>query len=112
MVLTGRSVGSDEAKSWGLCNAISDRDGSGIGVNRGVVQLAVEWAEEISKNSPDSIITSKEGVELAWEGISAEAGTQQLVDGLWKKMEGGENMQEGVRAFVEKRGPRWVNSKL
>jgi len=112
MALTGRTVGAEEAKGWGLCNAVSERDGDGIGVEGGVVRMAVKWAEEMCKNSPDSIVTSKEGIELAWEGIGAEEGSQRLVDGLWKKMEGKENMKEGVRAFMEKRGPRWVDSKL
>jgi len=112
MALTGRTVQAHEARAWGLCNAISEKDGDGIGTDGGVVRLAVVWAEEISKNSPDSIITSKEGVELAWEGISAEEGSQRLTDGLWEKMEGGDNMKEGVKAFVEKRSPSWLDSKL
>lgn len=112
MSLTGRNVSADEARSWGLCNAVSKKDGDGIGVEGGVVQLAISWAQQISKNSPDSVIASKEGVELAWEGIGVEEGSRRLVDGMWKKMEAGENMKEGVRAFVEKRGPRWADSKL
>ena len=112
IALTGRTVSAQEAKDWGLCNAISESDGDGMGTERGVVRLAVSWAQDICKNSPDSIITSKEGIELAWEGIGVEEASQKLVDGLWKKMEAGENMKEGVRAFVEKRGPHWVNSKL
>ncbi len=112
MVLTGRTMSAQEARAWGLCNAISEKAGDGLGIGGGVVRLAVSWAEEISKNSPDSIITSKEGVELAWDGISAEDGSQRLVDGLWKQMESGNNMKEGVKAFVEKRSPSWVDSKL
>ena len=112
MALTGRNVSAKEAKTWGLCNAISEKDGDGIEAEGGVVPLAISWAEQISKNSPDSVITSKEGIELAWDGIGVEEGSQRLVDGLWKRMEGGENIKEGLRAFVEKRVPRWVNSKL
>ena len=81
-------------------------------VEGGVVQLAVQWAEEIGKYSPDSVIVSKEGVELGWECIGVEEGSQTLIDGLWKRIEGGENMTEGIRAFVEKRSARWVDSKL
>lgn len=112
MALTGRTVGAEEAKGWGLCNAISQKDGDGLAVEGGVVQLAVQWADEIGKYSPDSIIVSKEGVELGWEGIGVEEGSQRLVDGSWKKMEGGKNMREGIKAFVEKRNARWVDSKL
>ena len=112
MALTGRNVGAEEAKSWGLCNAISDKDGDGIAVEGGVVQLAVSRAQDLGRNSPDSVIASKEGVELAWDGIGVEEGSQRLVDGLWKKVEAGENMKEGLRGFVEKRRPRWVDSKL
>ena len=71
-----------------------------------------QGANEIGKYSPDSVVVSKEGVELGWEGIGVEEGSQRLIDGLWKKMEGGENMMEGIRAFVEKRNARWVDSKL
>lgn len=112
MALTGRPIRAEEARAWGLCNAISEKNGAGLAVEGGVVGLAVKWAEEISKNSPDSIITSKEGIELAWDGISAEEGSQRLVDGLWTKMEAGDNIKEGLKAFVEKREPNWINSKL
>ncbi|CAD6568772.1 MAG: hypothetical protein ASARMPREDX12_001832 [Alectoria sarmentosa] len=112
MALTGRNVGAEEAKAWGLCNEVSQKDGDGLAVEGGVVRLAVQWAGEVGKYSPDSVIVSKEGVELGWEGIGVEEGSQRLVDGLWKKIEGGENMMEGIRAFVEKRNARWVDSKL
>ncbi|KAK3171213.1 hypothetical protein OEA41_003297 [Lepraria neglecta] len=105
MALTGRNVPAQEAKEWGLCNAVCT-DGESV------ADVAVKWAEEICANSPDSIVVSKEGIELGWEGISAEEGSQRLVDGLFNKMLGGENMKEGVRAFVEKRRPKWGNSKL
>jgi len=105
MALTGRNVSAPEAQLWGLCNAVCKE-------GENVVDKAVKWAADIAGNSPDSMIVSKEGIELAWEGIGAEEGSQRLVDGPWKRMDMGENMVEGVKAFVEKRGPRWVDSKL
>ncbi|KAL2052401.1 hypothetical protein ABVK25_007273 [Lepraria finkii] len=61
MALTGRDVPAQEAKEWGLCNAVCT-DGESI------VDVAVKWAEEICFNSPDSIVVSKEGIELGWGG--------------------------------------------
>lgn len=105
MALTGRNVSSIEASSWGLCNAVCEEGES-------VVDMAIQWATDISANSPDSVIVSKEGIELGWDGISVEEGSQRLIDGPWKTMQMKDNMVEGVKAFVEKRSPQWVDSKL
>ena len=106
MALTGRSLDAHEARHWGLVNEVVD-GAAGI-----VVERAVELATAIAENSPDSVIVSREGVLLGWYGLDAEDGTESLIQGSWKRMEGGENMKEGVNAFVEKRKPRWVDSKL
>ena len=112
MALTGRNVAAGEAREWGLCNGVSEKDGGGVGVTGGVVEMAVRFAQSISENSPDSVVVSKEGVELGWEGIGVEEGSERLMKGIWKGLEQGENVKEGLRAFVEKRAPRWVPSKL
>jgi enoyl-CoA hydratase/carnithine racemase len=44
--------------------------------------------------------------------VGAEEGTRWLEENWYGRMNGGENMTEGLRAFVEKRKPRWVPSKL
>ena len=97
MALTGRTLSAQEAKNWGLVNEVTE-EGE-------VVERAVEWARVVAGNSPDAVIVGKEGVGLGWEGGGVEEGSRSLV-------EGGENMREGVRAWVEGRGARWVDSKL
>ncbi|KAL8918559.1 MAG: hypothetical protein Q9208_007271 [Pyrenodesmia sp. 3 TL-2023] len=107
LVLTGRQLGAEEAREWGLVNEVVDDK-----VEGGVVKRAVEVAEVICGNSPDSVVVSKMGVEMGWEGIGVEEATEKVLSEGWARMEGGENMREGVRAFVEKRKARWRDSKL
>lgn len=106
MALTGRNVSADEARQWGLVNAVT---GEGWGQ---VVKKAVELATIIAGNSPDSVIVSKAGIEEGWKDGGVEEGTERLVRGIYQDMEAGENMKEGINAFVEKRRPKWVDSKL
>ncbi|KAL8662895.1 MAG: hypothetical protein Q9202_004317 [Teloschistes flavicans] len=113
LALTGRRIGAEEARQWGLVNEVVDVAGAeGGGGEMAVVRRAVEVARVICANSPDSVVASKYGVEMGWEGGGVEEGTDKVVKEMWERMEGGENMREGVRAFVEKRQARWVDSKL
>jgi hypothetical protein len=66
----------------------------------------------IAANSPDAVVVSREGVKMGWEGVGAEEGSRLLMEAWEKRLYEGENIKEGVRAFVEKREPRWVDSKL
>ncbi|KAJ5747527.1 uncharacterized protein N7511_009223 [Penicillium nucicola] len=105
MVLTGRNVDAFEAERWGLASK-ADVDGE---VSRVVVGKALELAGTIAGNSPDSVLVSREGVKLGWEGIGADEATSMLSETWVKRLNEGENIKEGLRAFVEKRGPVWVD---
>lgn len=122
MALTGRVVGVEEAERWGLVNEVVDdgdeAESGSVGkveedvMQRKVVKRAVDVALEIAGNSPDAVIVSREGIKLGWEGVGAEEGSRLVQDAWGKKLNEGENLKEGVLAFVEKRKPRWVPSKL
>ncbi|KAI9371338.1 ClpP/crotonase-like domain-containing protein [Aspergillus egyptiacus] len=105
MVLTGRRVTAREAEKWGFVNEV-------VADENKVVERAVEVATQIAANSPDSVIVSREGVKMGWEGVGAEEGTRLIMENWEKKLNAGENIREGLRAFVEKRKPQWVESKL
>lgn len=117
MVLTGRMVGAAEAERWGLVNCLIEvgdgegRDGEEA-VSRAVVLKALEIAGEIAGNSPDAVLVSREGVKLGWEGIGADEATAMLSETWVKRLYEGENIKEGLKAFVEKRKPVWADSKL
>ncbi|MCJ1398799.1 proteasome component pup2 [Xylographa trunciseda] len=104
MALTGRTLNAEEAKEWGLVNKVVE--------GHKLLDEAIRWAEEIAGNSPDSVIVSREGVKMGWNGSGAQEGTEILRNEWYSRMDGGENMREGVAAFVEKRKPIWVDSKL
>ncbi|RAH60023.1 ClpP/crotonase [Aspergillus piperis CBS 112811] len=108
MALTGRKVSAEEAERWGIVNEVVVGDDGG----KGVVERAVEVAVQIAGNSPDAVLVSREGIKLGWEGIGVEEATRLLTEGWSDKLNQGENIREGLRAFVEKRKPVWRDSKL
>ena len=103
MALTGRILKAEEAQTWGLVNRVVEGD---------VLETCIEVAKEIAGNSPDAVIVSREGDNLAWEGLGADEATVKLIKGSYQKLLQGENIHEGVKAFVEKRKPVWKASKL
>lgn len=105
MALTGRMFSTAQMERWGVVNQIVEDGGD-------VVGEAVKMAVEVAGNSPDAVTVSREGLKLGWEGIGPDVGTRVLDQGIYGRIEGGENFKEGVRSFVEKRPPRWVDSKL
>jgi enoyl-CoA hydratase/carnithine racemase len=106
MALTGRTVSAQVAKEWGLVNKV-------VGTKEGeVVDAAVEYAKMIAENSPDSIIVTRESIKLGWEGLGAEEATRLANETWYARLQSGENIKEALQAFVEKRKPKWVSSKL
>lgn len=104
MALTGRPVGADEAREWGLVNKVVE-DGK-------VVDAAIELAKMITAASPDAVVVTRQGVMMGWEGVGAEEGTRLWTEQWYPRLLAGENMREGVRSFVEKRKPKWRPVKL
>ncbi|RYP47139.1 hypothetical protein DL768_006749 [Monosporascus sp. mg162] len=106
VALAGRPYDAARMREWGLVNEIVEGDGAAV------VEAALGWAERIAANSPDAVIVSREGIKLGCEGVNPEVATDILIKGWYARIEGGENMVEGVRSFVERRKPVWKDSKL
>ncbi|KAF2136001.1 uncharacterized protein K452DRAFT_329916 [Aplosporella prunicola CBS 121167] len=105
LVLTGRRVSATTLHEWGLIGRLVE-DGADV------VGAAVQVAEEMCTNSPDALVVGRLGIRLAWEQGNAEEAVSQLEHQWYPRLVEGDNFKEGIRAFVEKRAPRWVNSKL
>jgi enoyl-CoA hydratase/carnithine racemase len=105
LVLTGRNVSAQTLYEWGLISQVVDSADD-------VAQAALKVAQEMCKNSPDALIVGREGIRLSWESGNVEEAASTLVDQWYPRLVAGRNFAEGIQAFVEKRAPKWTNSKL
>jgi enoyl-CoA hydratase/carnithine racemase len=100
LFLLGRNVSALTAESWGLVNDV---------VPAGELEAAsIEVATELAGNAPLSIAGNKRILRelLRAEGPLEPELERELI-GLREASFATEDMREGVRAFAEKRRPRW-----
>jgi enoyl-CoA hydratase/carnithine racemase len=99
MLLTGRTIGADEALAIGLIGMVVEPEE--------LLEEAIKKAELIAANSPVAVQSSKlcalEGMRLSLE--EAYAAEKIHVDRVF----GGPDAKEGPRAFMEKRLPQWAS---
>lgn len=115
LALLGDPIPAERAYQWGMVNeVVAEMGNTGIEdvLQRPVVSKAIQYAERIAANSPDSVIMSRTGVLLGHEHGSAETAAWLLRDMFDQGFDVGENLKEGVKAFVDKRKPVWKPSKL
>ncbi|CAO3591502.1 unnamed protein product [Absidia cylindrospora] len=103
LVLTGRFFDAQEAYSYGLVNKVIPNDAN-------VVEAALKYARIITKNSPDAVMLTKQGLLLALERDSITKATKEWLDSdeatVWRN---GENLTIGLRAFATKQKPQYQN---
>jgi enoyl-CoA hydratase/carnithine racemase len=100
LFFTARNIGAHEALGWGLVGEVLPADE--------VAARGVELAAEIAANAPLSLVGNKRVIRelLAARGRLEPAVEDELV-ALRDACFGSEDFFEGVRAFAEKRPPRW-----
>jgi enoyl-CoA hydratase/carnithine racemase len=98
LFLLGRNVDAQTALAWGLVNRVAED----------VEAAGVELAAELAANAPLSIRGNK---RIIRELLAADVGLDEEVEreliALREASFASEDMQEGVRAFAEKRPARW-----
>lgn len=102
--LTGRNITAQEALQWGLVNKVVPAEE--------VVNEAVRFATMIAANSPDGIICTRAGLRQGWETAAVERAVDITLEREFAELQKGENILEGLKAFTEKRAPRWKGSRL
>ena len=98
LFLLGRNVDAQTALAWGLVNRVAEDVGA----------AGLELAQELAANAPLSLRGNKRVIRelLAADAPLAEQTERELI-ALREASFASEDMQEGVRAFAEKRPPRW-----
>jgi enoyl-CoA hydratase len=97
LVLTGRTVGADEAERRGLVNAVYEPDE--------LMPKALETAAFLATKSPIALWYAKQATNLALQGAHEANLTQEA--SLFAMAFSTEDRAEGMSAFLEKREPRF-----
>ncbi|KAF8167219.1 enoyl-CoA hydratase [Crassisporium funariophilum] len=107
LLLLGKTIDASDARNrFGFVNTV-------VATPAEVIPTAVATAQQIIANSPDSVQSTKKGLLLSQRHNHLEV----LVTHSWspesRQVYKGANIKEGLKAFTEKRAPKWVNpSKL
>jgi enoyl-CoA hydratase/carnithine racemase len=99
LFFTGRNMDADRAEQIGLVNEVTEPDKVG--------EVAVALAAEVAGNAPLSLRGNKEIIgKLVNFGRLSEQQERELID-LRLSSFRSHDFREGVKAFGEKRKPRW-----
>jgi enoyl-CoA hydratase/carnithine racemase len=100
LFLLGRNIDTAKALSWGLINDVVDAED--------LASTAIELATELAGNAPLSVTGNKRVIRALLEAESElEPAVEQELIALREASFMTQDMREGVRAFAEKRPPRW-----
>jgi enoyl-CoA hydratase/carnithine racemase len=97
LIFTARRVDAKEAQAMGLANRISAPGQS--------LQAALTLAAELAANSPVSLAAAKMAIDEAWDLPMDEALANERRQ--YEKPLLSDDRLEGLKAFAEKRAPRW-----
>ena len=101
LFLVGGRIDAATAVSWGLVNQVAEPDE--------LASTALALASEIAGNAPLAQAGNKRVIRAVLDGQAALAPAveRELLE-LRLQSFGSEDFREGVRAFAEKRPPRWA----
>jgi len=101
LFLVGRRIDARTARAWGLVNMVAEPER--------LSEEALELAREIAGNAPLAQLGNKRVIRAVLDARAAldPALERELIE-LRRACFSSEDFREGVRAFAEKRPPRWT----
>ena len=105
VAMAGRFLSAEEAARYQIANKVTKSHES-------LIPEAVELASRVANLSPDSIIVTRAGLREALEQASVERASQETEQRYGHALRDGDNLAIGLRAFADKKQPKWVPSKL
>jgi crotonobetainyl-CoA hydratase len=102
LLLTGRRIGAEEARRWGLVSRVLPAEQ--------LLDGAVELARQVRAAAPLAVAAVLEVLQTT-AGLDDEAGFALLRSGdlpAYRRMLSSDDAEEGPRAFAERRPPRWT----
>jgi len=106
LLLTGDTISAEVARDrFGFVNEVVPHDR--------VISRVLEYAQKVISLSPDAVRATKRAInESNLHGSIEEAWKAATVSSESYAAYSGENITEGLKAFSERRKPRWTNPKL
>jgi enoyl-CoA hydratase len=98
LILTGRTVGADEALERGLVNAVTEPDE--------LLARVMETAAQLAAKSPLALDAAKQAINRALSGDHADNLAREA--DRFGELFSSEDAKEGLTAFAEKREPKFV----
>lgn len=98
LLMTGRPFSAEEAHRWGMVNAVTEPEE--------LMPTVMEVARHIAANAPLSVRQIRKAVR---NGLQTDLASGLMIEVLaYERTISSEDRREGVRAFNEKRAPRFT----
>ncbi len=101
MILTGRTFSGKEAAQIGLANRSAPENEVRV--------LLDEVVHGLSKLNPAALAVTKKAI-YTWDAMHFDKGLARAEKVYLEELMETEDAQEGIRAFMEKREPKWTGT--